>query len=248
MRVSCIICDNYLENFIMIKLYGFGKNLGLLDASPFVVKVHTFLKVAELDYETIASPHNIGKSPKGKLPFITDDDKTVSDSQDIIEYLSESYQVNLDKTLTEEQRATAYLLTKSLDENLYWCLVWSRWQEENTWKIVKNSFFKGLPFPISAIIPKILRKKVIKSLKAQGTGRHSEKEIIEIANKSFQALSALLGDKDYFFGPNITGFDITAYAFIASFTQAELENKINNIAKSYKNLVSYCDRINNIYF
>lgn len=232
----------------MIQLYGFGRNLGLTDASPFVAKVHAFLKMADLDYETVSNPRNIGKSPKGKLPYIVDGKTTVGDSQLIIEYLTDKYNIELDSHLSSEQKASAYLIGKSLDENLYWCLVWSRWQHDTTWQVTKKAFFKGLPFPISAIIPNMLRKKVIKSLYAQGTGRHSETEIIAIADRSFQALSDLLADKSFFFGDKISGFDATAYAFISSFTQANLDNDINNKAKSHKNLVAYADRIKEEYF
>lgn len=232
----------------MIKLYGFGKNLGLIDASPFVAKVHAFLKIAAIEYETINNPRNISKSPKGKLPYITDGETTICDSQLIIEYLTKKYTIELDSKLSTEQKASGYLIGKSLDENLYWCLVWSRWQHEATWKVVKKSFFKGLPFPISAIVPKMLQKKVIKSLYSQGTGRHSEQEIIDIANRTFQALSDLLGEKAYFFGDKPSSFDVTAYAFLASFTLAKIDNTINSQARSYENLLAYCNRMTQKYF
>jgi glutathione S-transferase len=232
----------------MIKLFGFGKNLGLIDASPFVTKVHAFLRFNQLEYKTISNPKNIGLSPKSKLPFIEDGDKVVCDSQLIIEYLTHQYKLDIDVHLSEKDKASGYLIGKSLDENLYWCLVWSRWQDEKTWPTVKKAFFKGLPFPLSALLPKILRKKTIKALHAQGTGRHSEVEVIEIANHSFKALSNLLGEQKYFFGDKISSFDATAYAFISSFTQADLENAINSIAKDYDNLVAYAERINQEYF
>lgn len=227
----------------MIKLYGFSKNLGLIDPSPFVSKVYAFMKIANLPFKTINSPHNISKSPKGKLPFIDDDGYVVSDSQDIIKYLTSKYNLELDAHLSEKEKATSYLLTKSLDENLYWTLVWSRWQHEETWKIVKGVFFKGIPLPLSFIVPYILRKRVIKSLNSQGIGKHSEKEIIEIARQSFSALSNILNESTYFFGNKVSVFDATAYAFISSFTQAEIDNDINAEAKTFKNLVGFADRI-----
>jgi len=231
----------------MIKLFGFGKKIGLVDGSPFVIKVHLFLKVAGLQYKTVSGAQNLQKSPKGKLPFIIDGEDTVSDSQFIIEFLSKKYDLNLDSHLSEEQKAISYLLTKSLDENLYWYLVWSRLQHEQTWQQVKGPYFKGLPFPLSAIIPGIIRKKTIKSLYAQGTGRHKETEIIEIADKSFQSLSTILSDKRYFFGEQISSFDIAAYSFLSSFIQSTIENAINSRAKTYDNLVAYCQRIKQQY-
>ena len=232
----------------MIELYGFGKNIGLLDGSPFVMKIHTFLKVAGLDYKSIGNPLNVRKSPKGKLPYIKDDGQTVSDSQFIIEYLSEKYNIDLNSHLSDEQKANAYLLTKSLDENLYWCIVWSRWQHDETWNIVKKDFFKGLPFPLSAIIPNKVRKQTIKALYYQGIGRHSESEIIAIANHSFQALSTMLGDKNFFFGDKLCLFDITAYSMLSSLIHSNIDNELHSKCRSYDNLVSYCNRIRDEYF
>jgi glutathione S-transferase len=232
----------------MIKLFVFGKKFGLVDPSPFVSKVHAFLKIAGLEYKVIASPKNLGKAPKGKLPFIIDGETAIGDSQDIIEYLKKKYKLDMDSHLNAEQKASAYLYTKSLDENLYWCMVWSRWQHEATWQIVKPMFFKGIPFPLSYVVPKIIRKKVIKSINAQGTGRHSEQEIIEIARKTFAALSDILADKTYFFGDKVSTFDATAYAFISSFTQADLDNDINTMTKTFKNLVAFADRFKQQYF
>lgn len=232
----------------MIKLYGFGKNLGLIDASPFVAKAHAFLKIAGLEYESISGQQHMKKAPKGKLPFIDDAGEKIGDSRAIIEYLTEKYSIDIDAHLDTQQKASAYLFEKSLDENLYWCLVWSRWIHEESWQVVKDKFFKGIPFPISAIIPKVLRKKVKKALHAQGMGRHSEQEIITIANQSFQALSDLLAENSYFFNDKISTFDASAYAFISSFTHADVDNEINNKAKSHQNLVAYIDRIKLEYF
>jgi glutathione S-transferase len=232
----------------MVKLYGFGKNLGLIDPSPFVSKVHTFLRMANIEYDTISNPRNIGKSPKNKLPFIEDGEKAIGDSQLIIDYLVSKHSIDLDAHLSKRDQALAYLLTKSLDENLYWCLVWSRWQHEATWQLTKKAFFKGIPFPLSYVIPNSLRKKVIKTLYAQGISRHSEAEIIAIAKKSFQALSDMLADKAYFFGDKACSFDATAFAFISSFTMAQLDNEINEVAKNFSNLVAYTDRMQVKYY
>jgi glutathione S-transferase len=106
----------------MIKLYSFGSGFGVTDPSPFVLKVDAYMRMANIEYQNIPDDSNIRKAPKGKLPFMTDRDKTIADSEFIIAYLQEKYQVKLDAHLSAEQKATAYLFGKSLDENLYWCL------------------------------------------------------------------------------------------------------------------------------
>ena len=236
----------------MIKLYGFGQMLGVADASPFVVKVDVFLRMANLDFESESNSKNLKKAPKGKLPFITDNDNNkaviIADSESIIEYLTNTYRIELDSFLTDEQRAQAHLITKSLDENLYWCLVYSRWVLADTWPLISQTFFGSMPFPLKTFIPKLVRKSVIKNLHGQGLGRHSKDEVLAIADKSFAALSVLLADQDYIFGSQVCRFDAVIYAHICEFISVEFDNEFNTIAKRYDNLVAYCQRIEQRFY
>lgn len=83
----------------MIKLHQFPPLWGLPNASPFCMKVETWLRMAALPYET-AVVFNPAKAPKGKLPFITDNGKVVADSGLIIDYLKETYGDKLDGGLS----------------------------------------------------------------------------------------------------------------------------------------------------
>lgn len=236
----------------MIKLYSFGSSFGVMDPSPFVVKVDAFMKMAALPFEVIASTNNLKIAPKGKLPFIVDnnesDENTIADSQAILEYLTDKYQVLLDEHLSSEQKAQAYLFTKSLDENLYWCLVYSRWILEGTWQRVNKTFFGALPFPLRLFIPSLIRKSVKKNLHGQGTGRHSKAEILAISDKSFVALSTLLGDQMYFFNNKESSFDAIVYSILCQFISVDCTNEFNDKARSYPNLVQFCQRIEQAYY
>lgn len=236
----------------MITLYSFGKRIGVEDASPFVVKVDAFLRMAKLDYQNDADFNNLKKSPKGKLPFITDDNNsdlvTISDSEDILSYLTSTYNIDLDHFLTDKQKAQAHLITKSLDENLYWCLVYSRWALEETWPLISQTFFGAMPFPLKTFVPKLIRKSVIKNLHGQGMGRHSKEEILAIADKSFAALSTLLADQDYIFGSQVCSFDAVIYSHLCEFISVDFDNEFNVQAKKYENLVVYCQRIEQRYY
>jgi len=237
----------------VIKLYSFGENFGVMDPSPFVVKVDAFMKMAQLPYEIVASADNLKIAPKGKLPFIVDSGvdsgvKTIADSQDIIEYLTKSYQVSLDEHLSPEQKAQAYLFTKSLDENVYWCLVYSRWILEDTWPLVNKVFFGALPFPLRLFVPSLIRKSVKKNLHGQGMGRHSREEILAISDKTFAALSTLLGGETYFFGDKPSSFDATVYSILCQFISVNCDNEFNDKARSYPNLVQFCQHIEQTYY
>ncbi|MCX4026805.1 glutathione S-transferase family protein [Endozoicomonas sp. SM1973] len=232
----------------MVKLYGFGSGFGVVDPSPFVLKVDAYLRMSGIKFETVSSIENLKKAPKGKLPFIEDDGKVVGDSYFIIEYLGKKYQSTLDQWLSDEQKAIAHLVSKSLDENFYWCIVYSRWMCEDTWPILKKAFFSSMPFPLKQILPSILRSGVKKSLNKQGLGRHSNDEIQQIYSHSLASLSAMLGEKSYFLGDKPCSLDASAYAFLAECILVEIDNDFNKIARRFDNLVGYCKRVQDEFY
>ncbi len=236
-----------MKGNFMIKLHGFGENLGVKDPSPMVLKVDAYMRMAGINFNHNNHPSNLQKAPKGKLPFIVDDGQTITDSQFIFEYLKENH-ANLDEHLSKQETALAYLLTKSLDENLYFCLVYSRWMCEGTWQIVKKAFFSKLPPVVRLLVPQLVRKKLARNLQGQGIGKHSHEEILHITQQSFIALSDLLADKDFFFGNEPSSFDASAYGMLASFIETDINDEFTQLAKSYTNLVEYCKRVKSKYY
>lgn len=232
----------------MITLCGFGPAFGLPDASPFVIKVDTYMRMAGVPFEYKTGMDNLKIAPKKKLPLIIDGDKVIPDSQEIIAYLKTEKSADLDDWLTPEQKAISYLVTKSIDENLYWCGVNSRWANDDTWPLVKEKLFADMPFPIKQIIPGVIRKSVIKDMKAHGIGRHSSAEILNIAKQSYQSLADLLGDKPFFMGDQPCSLDATAYGSLAATILADIDNDLNNAARQHPNLVAFCNKIKTEFF
>jgi len=232
----------------MITLHSFGQGFGMVDPSPFVVKVDLFMRMNELPFISDANVNHLKTAPKNKLPYITDGNLTIGDSHFILEYLTDKYQLTLDDHLTQEQKAQAQLYTKAIDEGLYWCLVYSRWVHPSTWPVIKKAFFGALPIPLKWIVPSMLQRGVKKNLFAQGTGRHSEEEIISLTKNYFSSLSALLGDKTYFFGDRISSFDAIAYSTLAQFIISDIDNVFNESARTFDNLVAYCQRLHEQFY
>ncbi|MGR9114491.1 MAG: glutathione S-transferase family protein [Gammaproteobacteria bacterium] len=232
----------------MIKLFGFGPQFGVPDPSPFVLKVDAFMRMAGIEFAFEPGFDNLRKAPKGKLPFIEDDGKVIADSFFIIEHLRQKYHPSLDEWLSEEQRAIADLIIKSLDENFYWCLVYSRWFCDDTWPTIKTAFFGGLPFPANHVVPIIVRRGICNALIKQGMGRHNDQEILSIAQHTLASLSRLLDGKPYFLGGQPCTLDAAAFAFLAQLILVDYDNPTNRLAASYGNLVDYCHRIKQRYY
>src|SRR5258708_27213090 len=97
-----------IGSFMMITLFGFGTGFGLPEVSPFVTKTEVQLKMAGLAYtKQRAMPD---ASPKGQLPFISDEGVVVADSTFIRAHIEKTHVFDFDASLDRRQRAEAWAL------------------------------------------------------------------------------------------------------------------------------------------
>src|SRR5436190_10137110 len=198
----------------MITLYGFGPLFGLPDPSPFVLKTEVQLKLAEIPFgKARALPKD---TPKGKIPYIEDDGETIADSTFIREHIEKKYGVDLDLGLTRDMRARAWAIERMLEDHLYWAIVHLRWAEERNFVKGPSHFFDTLPSDVRETTREAARRRVLEALRAHGLGRQGKAGIEELGRRSVAALSALLGNKPYLFGPEPCGVDATAFGTIAA--------------------------------
>lgn len=230
----------------MITLYSFGAFFGLPDASPFVLKTMTLLKLAGLRY--IENHHGFARAPKGKLPYIDDEGTIVADSTFIRWHIESKYGVDFDAGLTAMQRANAWSVEKMLEEHYYWLLVHARWIEGGNFARGPAQFFAVVPAPIRPLAKAYIRRRIVRALALQGIGRHGPSELAELGRRDLEALSNLLGDKPYLFGDQPSGADASAFAFIAETLVAELCSPLRDEAAARPNLVAYRDRLLAAYF
>ena len=232
----------------MIKLHGFGPKLGLPDASPFVLKVDAYLRLADIPFESVSGIDNVRKAPKSKLPFITDGDQVISDSAFIVQHLQKKHGVNLDADLTDEQKAIAFLVCATLEEKSYWCGLYYRWIDDSGWRQTRSAFFGEMPAIMKLFVPAVVRRDVGKALHGQGTGRHSSDEILQIARESISSVATLLGSGPFLFGEKPCSADATLYGFLAQLTLAEIDTPINTMAAEYPNIKTYCESFKQRYY
>lgn len=232
----------------MITLYGFGEFFGLKDASPFVLKIDLLMRMSGIEFTADNSSEHLQKAPKGKLPFIKDNGKVIADSYFIFKHLQRNHNLDIDDSLTAQEKAQVQILTRYFEEHFYWCLVHSRWIREDSWKVTKSAFFDSMPFPLNKIIPIVALRDVKASLKKQGMGRHTDTEIYEIFTDALENLSIWLGDKPYFINDKPCSIDAIAYANLAQFILADFNNPFNAKAKEYQNLVDFCHKIHQEFY
>lgn len=231
----------------MIKLYQFAPAFGIPNASSFCLKLETYLRMAEIPYESVYGG-NLLKAPKGKMPYITDGDKQIGDSNFIIEYLKQNYGDRLDDRLTPPERAISLAMRRLIEENLYWVGVYTRWVKAENWEKTKGAFFNELQPLLKAILPNLARKDMQKKLLGHGMGKHTSEEIYAIGIADLLALSDFLADKQFFFGNEPTSLDASAYGALANILWTPFSSPLQDRTRQLNNIVAYCDRIRDRYY
>jgi glutathione S-transferase len=99
----------------MIHLHAFNPLWGLSDTSPFVTKVDVYLRLTNLPFKVVPfSMESFKAAPKGKLPYIVDEDETIADSSVIIDYLKQKYGDPLDARLSPTLKAAGHAIKRSV--------------------------------------------------------------------------------------------------------------------------------------
>lgn len=144
----------------MIRLYQFPPLWGLPSGSPFCAKIETYLRMVGLPYETV-NDADVRKAPKHKFPVIQDDGRRVADSGFIVEYLKATYGDPLDARLNASDHGVALALRRLIEEHLYWCVLYVRWQMDAHWPAMREAFFGFLPALVRPTVANLARKEVL---------------------------------------------------------------------------------------
>jgi glutathione S-transferase len=220
---------------------------GIPNPSPFCMKIETWLRMAELPFEVVrvVDPR---KGPKGKVPWIEDQGRTIGDSTFIIEYLKGTYGDRLGGDLGPDQRATSLAVQRLIEEHLYWAIAHGRFLDDEVWPSTRGPFLAGFPAPFRPLVARLVRKTIAKSLHLQGLGRHTQDDLYRLACDDLTALSTLLGNQPYFFGDKPTELDATAYGFLAQVLWAPGPQRTREHLERTGNLPAFCERIKRQYY
>lgn len=228
----------------MIKLYHFGQAWEVADPSPFCLKVMAYMTLADIPFESVAGMSALRGSPKSKLPFIEDGATRLGDSTFIIRYLEEAYPDRLAAVSSPKLSAELHALRRMLEENTYWALVTNRWLDDDNWeRYTRPQFFGNLFWPLSVLVPALLRRGLRKTVYGQGMGRHSREEIDLIACADLRAVSDYLADKPFIAGDRVTATDATVYAFLHSCVGTPHRSKPGEFVRENRTLSDYLQRM-----
>ncbi len=215
--------------------------------SPFCTKLDMIMQLSGLrfDRQLQMDPR---EGPKQKVPFIQDDGHKIGDTQFIEAHLMAAHDVDLLAHLSPTDRATGRMIMATVEEQLYFVLVYGRWQVEANWPIMEEIFFGHMPSEIRSDIAIQARQGILRSLFGQGMGRHSEAEVNTLGKRVIDDLAQLLGDNDYFLSNRPTSIDASVYGALVNFAQNPVPTPLRAGLLAHKNLSAYLDRISSQFF
>ena len=231
----------------MITLYTFGSKFNLPDPSPFVMKTEVLLKMSKLPYQ-MDSTGDVRKTPKGKLPYIIDDGKTIADSSLIRFYLEDVYQVDFDRDSDQTYIPSAFLAEKYCEDNLYFLLLSERWLNQENFDKGPLVFFQNFPWFMRPLVIKKVRKDIEQTLWLQGLGRHSPAEKIRLVEKGSSMLAKLLDKKLFFGGEQPCGSDASIFALFCIILNDFFDCPYRQYFANHDNLVQYTKRMIQLYY
>lgn len=225
----------------MIRLHQLpGEGWGVANPSPFCLKVETYLRMVKAPYE-VSSTLDTRPAPKGKLPWIEDSGRKIADSGLILEHLERTY--GLDRGMSDHDRAVAHLVRRTLEESLYFVIVYTRWQDEAGWAKTKPLFFSSFPQPLRTIGPIVARRQILRTLHGQGIGRHAIGKVLARGREDLDAVAGVLGDKPFLLGDTPRSVDATVFAFVENILHNTVRTPLSDHAAMRKNLPAYVARM-----
>lgn len=224
----------------MITLYSYPGLYGLEDNNPYGLKIYAFLKLCRLPFDH-RQTLDVQSAPRGQLPYIADGDLRIGDSDAIIAYLKRQYELTIDDSLTPEQQRQDLLVRRALDD-LYWVMSYSRWRDDRYWPTFRRALLDAHP----DVTPEQLeaaRQYNFQRYHYQGIGRYAPEDAYARGIADLEAVSSLLGDNGFMFGPNPGSVDAGLYGFLANIYFYAIDTPLKQCLVSRRNLVSLCNAV-----
>ena len=217
---------------------------GLESFSPFCVKVHRALRVADLPYTRRHGEHpGVFKklNPRGQLPVLLIGDEPITDSTDILHKIEAMVPGSMSGADARET-AEAWLWEDYADSCLNGYLVASRWADERNWPSVKASYFSAMPALIRAVIPGRLRVRVTSALVARDVWRAGPEKCWERFQASLDQLDVRAPREAFGVGAKVTAADVAIFGQLHGLRSALTPWQQGQLAQR-KGLSAYLDRV-----
>ncbi len=228
----------------MLTLITYPGAFGQPSLSPFCVKAAYLLQLSGQAWhrEDQLDPR---KAPRGKLPLLRTPHGVIHDSDAIRAYLEEQG-ADFDAGLSTTDRAHARALQRMAEEHMYFLLVLDRWERDDVWPIIRDTYFSQIPSLLRGIITSGIRRKLLRGLYAQGLGRMTWDERLDRLDQDLEVICALLEGHDFLLSDTPTAVDTSVGAMLGAMRTTPVKTPLQERILQFPRLLAYIDRIDAI--
>jgi glutathione S-transferase len=221
----------------MITLYSYPSLFGLADNNGYGLKVFAFMRLVGLPF---VHEHifDASAAPRQQLPYVTDDDETVGDSETIIAYLIGRYGLAIDAGLGARERNLSLLVTRLLDD-LYWVMSYSRWKDDRYWPAFRSALRREHASLTDEGLAKA-REFNFQRYHFQGIGRYEPDAAYARGRADLGLLADLVPPSGYVHGASPTSIDAGIYGFIANIYFYDIDTPLKKFVSARRNVVRHC--------
>lgn len=255
----------------ILKVYLFQGSGKTISSSPFSIKLSSYLRLNNIPHNVYEA--DIMKAPKGKVPYIIHNNNIISDSELIIRYLENTFNLKIMANyaskkyniesfvsysdLSSNDKALCEMIRLVCEGQLYWGLVSVRWLGfagvsglESNWHNTVKNYFDKIPSFIRPLLTSMIRVDIYNASKAFGLSRHSKNDQCYLIFRAIDSLSTVLGTKPFFLGNFPTECDCIAFGTLQGLCDDDFwPNPITDyIKQNCKNLFEYNQRVKKLLY
>ncbi|MFC4275650.1 glutathione S-transferase C-terminal domain-containing protein [Achromobacter aloeverae] len=221
----------------MLTLYSYPDLFGVADNNPFGLKVYTFMRLCGLEFQH-AHILDTKSAPRGQLPYLTDGDASIGDSDAIIAYLTGKFDLGIDAGLTREQQDLDFMMRRTLDD-LYWPMSYSRWRDERYWPAFRDAIMTT-HMDISREALEAAREYNHLRYHYQGIGRYEPAQVYARGVADLRMAADLIGGKAFVFGTTPRTVDAAIFGCVANIYFYDIDTPLKRYVSSRPELVRHC--------
>jgi len=178
--------------------------------SPFCLKAHRALRAAGLAYQSRHADRPAAHqalNTTGQVPVLLVGEKAIPDSTAILRAI-------VDDLAPGSLVATpeAWLWEELADTSLNGFVVAARWADEENWPRVREAYFGRMPAPIKAVVPAMLRRRVLKNLVARDVWRAGEVACWSRFERLLDQLDSRAPERGFWLGDALSVADLGLFA------------------------------------
>lgn len=194
-------------------IYGFAPAFGFETSGPFTLKLLTWCRLNGIDY-TFRVENNAAKGPHGKSPWAEIDGQLVADSDVIISALAEPRGLSPHAVDTPEA-AAGRAWKMAIEEGMHQIYEHELIMREDGAAWFRSMLAEQLPAPVSALLYRVLRRKLARQLHARGMIRLGDAQMAAQGQNLFDALEVWLSAQPFVDGDAPGLGDASVYGMLA---------------------------------